>query len=289
MKLKKILKKQYRCVMRFIPNKLAMRIDYFRGYKKVLNLKNPKTFGEKIQWIKLYGNIERYSNLVDKYEVRKVITNLIGDEYLPKLYGVYENADEIKFENLPERFVLKCNHGCGYNIICNNKNALDIEETKIKLNKWLKIDFSKEAKEIQYKNIKPLITCEEYLEDKSVALMDYKYFCFSGKPEFIEVISERGTEAKANFYDLEWNRINLKSKLKNSSVNFEKPKRLKEMTNLATKLSKDYPFVRVDFYNIEGRIVFGELTFTPGGGVSKFSPIEKDYEIANKIELSKYN
>ena len=156
------------------------------------------------------------------------------------------------------------------------------------MNKWLSEDFSKEAKEIQYKNIKPVIICEEYLEDSEGSLIDYKYFCFNGKAKFIQVISDREREPRANFYDLQWNLINLRSKLRNSNKNFTKPKNLLKMNELAEKLSEGYPFVRVDFYNINGRIIFGELTFTPGGGVSKFQPIEKDYEIAKMIDLRKY-
>lgn len=289
MKFKDSLKKQYRLMMRIIPNKLAIRIDYLRGYGKWLNLQNPQTFGEKIQWIKLYGGLENYSDLVDKYKVREIIEKKIGSEYLPKLYGVYANANDIDFKALPNSFVLKCNHGCGYNIICKDIANLDIEKTKKQLNIWLNEKFYKNAKEIQYKNVKPMITCEEYLEDQGGSLLDYKYFCFNGKAEFIQVVSDRGIDTRSNFYDLSWNYINLRTKLKNSERQFDKPKNLEKMNELANLLSKDYSFVRVDFYNIDGRIVFGELTFTPGGGVSKFRPLDMDYKIAEKIELSKYN
>lgn len=289
MKIKDFIKKLYRGSMRFIPNRIAIRIDYLRGYGKWLNLNNPKTFGEKIQWIKLYGNLELYSDLVDKYKVRKIISNKIGEEYLPILYGVYEDANDIEFENLPNKFVLKCNHGCGYNIICNDKSKLNIVETRKILTKWINEEFYKNAKEIQYKNIKPIIICEEYLEDKNGALLDYKYFCFNGKAEFIQVISDRGIDTRSDFYDLDWNFIELRTKLKNSDKKFQMPKNLEKMNNLAEVLSSEYPFVRVDFYNIEGRIIFGELTFTPGGGVSRFRPIEMDYEISKKIDLNKYN
>lgn len=288
MAIKEVAKKCYRAILRKTPDKIAMQIDYLRGYKRVLNLKNPKTFGEKIQWIKLYGGLENYSHLVDKYRVREIIEKSIGKEYLPELYGVYKDANDIEFDNLPNRFVLKCNHGCGYNIICKDKRFLDIEKTKKTLEKWMNEEFYKNAKEIQYKNIVPTITCEEYLEDKAGNLLDYKYFCFDGKAEFVQVVSDRGIDTRSDFYDLKWNFIELRTKLKNSDKKFNKPKNLSKMNELAEVLSKDYPFVRVDFYNIEGRVVFGELTFTPGGGVSKFRPIEKDYEIASKINLSRY-
>lgn len=288
MDIKVLLKRKYRNIMKYIPNKLAMNIDYLRGYGRILNLNNPKTFGEKIQWIKLYGNIERYSDLVDKYKVRGFVMRKIGKEYLTELYGVYKNVEDINFDKFPSKFVLKCNHGCGYNIICKDKNKFNIGEAKIKLKKWMNEDFSKEAKELQYKNIEPLIVCEEYLEDGEESLIDYKYFCFNGKAKFIQVISGRGTDTRSDFYDLDWNLIKLRTKLKNSEKTSLKPQNLFEMNKIAERLSEEFPFVRVDFYNVNGRIVFGELTFTPGGGVSKFRPIEKDYEIAKMIDLKKY-
>lgn len=288
MTLKKLAKKGYRAILRKMPDKLAMHIDYLRGYKRILNLKNPKTFGEKIQWIKIYGGLEDYSQLVDKYSVRNIIKSKIGEKYLAKLYGVYYNADDIDFEKLPNRFVLKCTHGCGYNLICKDKTMLSIEETRAILHKWMNEEFYKNAKEIQYKNVTPTIICEEYLEDNQGKLLDYKYFCFNGKPEFIEVVSDRGNDTRADFYTTNWEKINLRTKFKNSNSNIESPKGLELMTELAEELSRDYPFVRVDFYNVDGRIIFGELTFTPGGGVSKFRPIEKDIEIASKIDLFMY-
>lgn len=288
MSFKSFVKKQYRAIMRMIPNELAMKIDYLRGYGEILDLKDPKTFGAKIQWIKLYGNLERYADLVDKYKVRYIISKSIGEEYLPELYGVYSDANDIDFTKLPNKFVIKCNHGCGYNIVCKDKDKIDIVETQKILSKWMKEEFYKNAKEIQYKNIIPTITCEEYLEDKAGALLDYKYFCFDGKAEFVQVVSDRGIDTRSDFYDLNWNFIDLRTKLKNSDKKFNKPKNLEKMNVIAEVLSKDYPFVRVDFYNVEGRIVFGELTFTPGGGVSKFRPIEKDYEISKRIDINKY-
>lgn len=288
MNIKEKIKKIYRYIMRYIPNEMSMKIDYLRGYRKILNLENPDTFGAKIQWIKLFGGLDRYADFVDKYKVRGYIEEKIGQQYLPQLYGLYEKSSQIDFEKLPNKFVLKCNHGCGYNLICNNKDEINIDKWKRQLDKWLSEDFSKEAKEIQYKNIKPVIVCEEFLEEKIGNLIDYKYFCFDGKPEFIQVIGDRGIDIRANFYTMDWETIELKSKLKNSEKDFDKPKNLEKMNELARKLSEDFHFVRVDFYNIDGRIVFGELTFTPGGGVSRFTPIEKDYEIASKIDLSKY-
>lgn len=288
MEFKVILKKSYRKFIRKLPMELGMRIDYLRGYRKILNLKDPKTYGEKINWIKLNGNLERYSNLVDKYAVREYINYKIGDVYLPKLYCVHKDVEELDFETLPKSFALKCNHGCKYNIICKDKSTLDIKKTKDKLQKWLNEDYFKEAKEIQYKGIDRKIICEEYLEDNNNQLIDYKYFCFKGEPKFMQVVSDRGVNISADFFDLDWNLLNLKNKFKNSSNKVKKPINLEKMNELARVLSSDFEFVRVDFYNIDGRIIFGELTFTPSAGVSRFIPKEKDYEIAKLINLNNY-
>lgn len=266
----------------------ASKMLFLFSMKQRLNLNNPKTFNEKIQWLKLYWQDPRVAECADKYDLRQYVKKCGLDEILNPIYGIYKNVDDIDFEKLPDKFALKGTHGCGYNLICKDKTMLNIEETRAILHKWMNEEFYKNAKEIQYKNVTPTIICEEYLEDNQGKLLDYKYFCFNGKPEFIEVVSDRGNDTRADFYTTNWEKINLRTKFKNSNSNIESPKGLELMTELAEELSRDYPFVRVDFYNVDGRIIFGELTFTPGGGVSKFRPIEKDIEIASKIDLFMY-
>ena len=175
------MKKQLRKLGMFLPKKVVLYIDYGRSYKKILNLKEPRYFGEKIQWIKLNGGIAKYGKYVDKFEVRKYIEDTIGKEYLPKIYGVYNNAKDINFKNLPNSFVLKLTNGSGGNIICKNKSLLEQEVIVKKLNKWIRQKFYRYTKEDQYKNIKSRIICEEYLEDETGGLRDYKFHCANGK------------------------------------------------------------------------------------------------------------
>lgn len=263
--------------------------DYFRSYKRILNLSNPDTFGAKIQWIKKYGQLERYKDLVDKYKVRKYVEKKIGKNYLINLYGVYNKPEEIDFDKLPNKFVLKCNHGSGEVIICTDKSRIDKELIKKKMNSWLEVDFYDITKEIQYKGIEKKIVCEEYLQDDSGSLRDYKIFCFNGEPKFIEIDSDRYTNHRMDFYDLNWNKMELrKRKYKNSVNSIKEPNKLDEMLKVARILSEEFSFIRVDLYIVEENIYFGELTFTPANGTSQFYPIEKDLEISKFINLRNY-
>lgn len=287
--MKAILKKIYRAILKQLPIKFVVYIENFRAYKKILNLKQPKYFGEKIQWIKIFANLEQYGDLVDKYKVREYISNTIGEEYLINLIDVYDDVESIDFDKLPDKFVLKGNHGSGYNIICNDKEKLNINKSKKQLKKWINEDYSKIKKEPQYKNVKRKIVCEEFINDENGELLDYKFYCFNGQAEFVEVDFDRFGTHKMNFYDLDWNLMNLnKGKYKISESNLKKPKKLNEMIDIANKLSKDLPFARIDLYLVDEKIYFGEITLTPAGGVTGFSPIEKDIEYSNKINLQKY-
>lgn len=263
--------------------------DYFRTYKKILNLSNPKTFGEKIHWIKRYGQLERYRDLVDKYKVREYIEKKIGDKYLVKLYGVYKSTNEINIDSLPDKFVLKCNQGSGEVIICKDKSQFNWYEAKKLLDEWIKTDYYSVTREIQYKGIERRIICEEYLEDESGALRDYKVFCFKGIPVYIQVDSDRFTNHKRDFYNINWEKVNLKAKHKTSEGTIKRPENLEEMLNVARNISKEFEFVRVDLYSTNNNVYFGELTFTPANGCEPFEPYEKDLEIANMIDLENYN
>lgn len=280
--IKKLLSK---CMTR----KGYIKLKYFRHYKKFPNLRNPQGFGEKIQWIKLYGNIEKYQKYVDKYEVRQFVTDCIGKKYLIDCIDVYESVDKFDLSKLPDQFVLKGTHGSGYNIIVKDKKEISEESIKIQLKKWMSENFYDIGKEIQYKNIKPRFVCEKYLEDDSGELRDYKIFCFDGIPKFIQVDNGRMSNHTQDFYDLNWNKLDLEFAGKNSDICTERPKKLDTMLNLATKLSKKFPFVRVDLYYVDDKIYFGELTFTPTDGMSRFKPNFKDIEISNMINLEKYN
>lgn len=281
------MKKKIRKLGAFLPTKVVLYLDYARSYKKILNLKNPKYVGEKIQWIKLNGNLKNYWKYVDKYEVREFIEKTIGNEYLPKLYGVYNNPNEIDFDKLPNQFVLKMTNGSGGNIICRDKSNLDIIDTVNKLKKWQKEKFYKYTKEIQYKDVNSRIICEEYLEDETGSLRDYKFHCSKSKVHMIEIHTDRFTNHKENYYDSEWNELNVICKLQRVDY-IPKPENLEQMKKLAISLSKNLPYVRVDFYRVNNKVYFGELTFTPANGTDPMYPLSEDIKLAQAIDLYEY-
>lgn len=282
MSIKKIMKN-------ILSDEQVIRLGYFKRFKKRLNIKDPQTFSEKIQWIKLYGNLERFTKLVDKYEVRNYIAKSIGDEYLIKLYGVYEDAKDINFDSLPNRFVIKATNGCGNNFICKDKSKINIDEIRTILQKWIAEDYYSITKEKQYKGCNNKLIIEEYLEDENGKLNDYKFFCLGGKVRVIEVDMNRGEDITRDFYDCDWNKLDLKKGVKNSSIIVDKPEKLKEMIKLAEKLASDIQLLRVDFYFVDGRIYFGELTFTPANGFTAFQPAEYDLRLAGYVDLNQYN
>lgn len=247
---------------------LTSKIIYKKVTKKKLNLKEPKLFNEKLMYLKLndYYKNELISNCADKYKVREYVKSCGCEEILNDLYGVYNEASEINWNELPNKFVLKCNHGCGFNIICDDKEKLNYEESSKKLEQWMKEKFGYETVEIHYTQIKPKIICEKYLETSAGFLPnDYKIYCFNGVPKIILVCTERSTGTKLTFFDLNWKIMDIVvEKYKTNNIP-QKPENLQEMIEYATKLSRPFKFVRVDFYNYEGKVVFGELTFTPAG------------------------
>lgn len=283
MKIKKYIKK-------ILSDKVIIKYHYRKKFGRSLNIKEPKTFSEKIQWIKIYGNLEKVTKLIDKYEVRNYIKNKIGEKYLNKIYGIYTNVEEIDFDTLPNKFVLKNTNGSGYNYICKDKSKIDITKLKNILNSWLKSDFYQTTREIQYKNCVNRIIIEEYMEDKNGKLNDYKFFCLGGKVRIIQVDIDRFKNAKRNFYDCDWNLLNLKSKgMENYNNTVNKPEKLDEMICLAEKLAENIELLRVDFYYVDDNIYFGELTFTPANGMKPFLPEEEDLKLASYVDLSKYD
>ena len=282
--MKDILKEIYRKIISILPTKLVINIETLRGYHKLCNLKKPVYFGEKIQWLKVYGNLEKYTNYVDKYLVRDYVKEKVGNKFLIDLLGVFDKPEEIDFKTLPNQFVIKLNTGSGFNIIIKDKNKIDIKKIIKKLHKWMRIDYSRIKKEPQYKNVKKKIIIEKFMADKNQELNDYKFFCFDGKVKFVEVDSDRFGNHTMDFFDEKWNLLQLKKgNHENSSTIPRKPQKFDKMINIAEELAAEFQFVRVDLYNVAGNIYFGELTFTPAGGLTKFSPIEKDREYAQKI------
>ena len=282
-----IAKKLYRSVLRILPDKPALYLIYFRGYQKILNLKNPKYFGEKIQWLKLYGHLDELSSYVDKYEVRSFVEKTVGEKYLNELYGVYNHPNEIDYEKLPQKFVLKCTNGSGAVIICKDKDKFNkAEATKI-MKKWLKDDFYRMKKEPQYKGIKNRIIAEEYLEDESGALRDYKFYCYDGEPLYYGIFTGRYTDKTIDMYDMKGKKLEgiTNANVKNSNYLMKQGNNFQEVVDIVKKLAKPFQFVRVDLYIVNERIYFGELTFTDGAGSEPFNPDSFDLEMAKRIKL----
>lgn len=263
-----------------------LKILYRYRLGKTLNLEDPRTFNEKIQWLKLYDRKALYTQIVDKYEVRNYIKEKIGEKYLIPLIGVYNSFDEINFESLPAQFVIKCTHDSGGLVICKDKSKLDIEKARKKINKCLNRNYFYNTREWPYKNIKPRIVIEKYMVDESrTELKDYKFFCFDGKVNALFVATDRGIDTRFDFFDTDFNKIPLKQYYENGNKQINKPKGYKEMLELASELSKGFPHVRVDLYDINGKIYFGELTLSHFSGLKRFEPEKYDYIFGDWISL----
>lgn len=277
-----------RVVNKMIPSKLWLKLEYYISINKELNLKNPRTFNEKLQWLKLYDRNPEYVNLVDKYKVRNYIEKAIGREYLIPLIGVYDRYEDINFDELPDQFVLKPNHTSGDVFICKDKNKIDYNSLEEEVNSWLKREYYWYHREWCYKNIEPKILCEKFMVDESgVELKDYKFLCFNGEPKIIQVMSGR---ANGNYYlnhfDLDWNNVNIKRKTHKESFNLiKKPDNLNEMIQISEILSREIPFSRIDLYKTSNQILFGEITLFPVSGYMDFANEELDELLGSWIEL----
>jgi hypothetical protein len=256
---------------------------------KKLNLDNPITYNEKLQWLKLYDRNPGYTALVDKCEVKVKVAEIIGEEYIIPTIGVYEKFDDIDFDLLPNQFVIKCTHDSGGLVICRDKSKLDISAARNKINKFLKRKYYYQWREWPYKNVKPRIIVEQYMEDTSTReLRDYKFFCFGGVPKLIFIASDRqkaGEETKFDFFDMDFNHLPFTNGHPNAAVPPAKPAMFEKMKELAAKLSSGIPHVRVDFYEVDGRIYFGEMTFYHWSGMVPFDPEEWDYTLGSWITL----
>lgn len=253
----------------------ALKQWYFSEIGQTLDLENPKTFNEKIQWLKLYDSTPLKTELADKYKVRKWVAEKIGEEYLIPLLGKWENARDIDFDTLPDRFVLKPNHGAGWAIIVRDKRELNIAKARKLMNSWLKRKMAYYAFELHYKDIPPLLIAEKYIENVDGDVYDYKFLCFDGEPRYLWVDTGRHTNHKRSVFDL-----NLELQpftvgtFPGLDLPFAKPKNYDQMVACARKLCEGFKHVRVDFYNIDGQIYFGEMTFTSSGGKKDIYPLE---------------
>lgn len=270
-----------------LPDKLFIQLKFFKNFHRLPNLKSPKTFNEKLQWLKLYDRNPYYTKLVDKYEVKKIVADIIGKEYIIPTLGIWDNANDIDFDSLPNKFVLKATHDSGRVIICKDKDKLDKEWAKKEMSKSLERDFYALTREWPYKDVPRRIIAEAFIEDPSGDLKDYKFFCFNGKVEFFKIDFDRFVKHKANYYNLKWEIQDFEEIVCPSDKTQQhlQPKNFNKMVEFAEKLSKGLPFSRIDFYNTNGKIYFGEITFFPNSGMGKFNPTDADITLGEMIKF----
>ncbi len=263
---------------RTMSDELFIKAQFYFVFGRELDLDRPSTYTEKLQWIKLYDRKPEYTMMADKLLVKDYVEKTIGDEYIIPTLGVWDSAEEITFDDLPDRFVLKCNHDSGGSVICKDKSSLDIRKTIEFLKEHLNRNFYWRGREWVYKDIKPKIIAEKYMEDAdSGQLRDYKFFCFDGIPRFVQVDFDRFKNHKRNLFDMEWNLMDFELQFpRDPKTKIECPKDMDLMKEIAQKLSAGIPHVRVDLYYVEGHIYFGELTFYHGSGFEHFKPPEYD-------------
>lgn len=274
-----------------LPDKTYLSLMYRANFKKKLNWKDPKTFNEKLQWLKVYDRNPAYSEMVDKYAAKQFAAAKIGSEYVvPALAGPWSEFDEIDFDALPDQFVLKTTHDCGGVFICKDKRSMDRNEASAFLQRHLQRDYYLTCREWPYKNVKPRIFAEEYLATMDGDLKDYKFFCFNGVPKLMFIASERQSqtsETKFDFYDMQFNHLPIINGHPNASNALTRPENFEKMKELAAILSAGIPQLRVDFFECSGRLYLGELTFCHWGGFVPFEPDEWDRILGSWIELPK--
>ena len=254
-----------------------------------LDLENVKTYNEKLQWLKLNDRKPEYTRMVDKYEAKKHVASIIGEEYIIPTLGVWDKFEDIDFKELPNRFVLKCTHDSGGLVICRDKNSLDIDKAKKKIERCLRQNYYLKWREWPYKNVKPRIIAEAYMEDDATnELRDYKFFTFGGVAKMLFVATDRAkktTPTKFDFFDMNYVHLPIKNGHPNADIFPEKPKNFELMKALSEKLSQNIPQLRVDFYEVNGQVYFGELTFSHWGGIVPFEPKEWDDLLGSWIDL----
>jgi len=282
-----MIKRTIKSVLKLLPDKAYIQLRFFYRMGRIPNLKNPKTYNEKLQWLKLNDRKPEYTTMVDKYEAKKYVAERIGEEYIIPTLGVWEKFEDIDFDSLPNQFVLKCTHDSGGLVICRDKSKLDMEDARKKITASLKTNYYYDGREWPYKNVKPRIIVEQYMEDTATAeLRDYKYYCFHGVAKMVMIVSERATgETKADYYDMNFEHLDLVWGYPHSNKQIDKPKNFEKMRILSDQLAEGIPFLRVDFYEINGSVYFGELTFFDGGGTQRMEPIEWDYKLGSWLSL----
>lgn len=273
---------------KWLPDKTYLELVYYFTLGNKLNLKNPKRFTEKLQWLKLYNRRPEYTKMVDKYEVKNYVSERLGSEYIIPTLGVWDNFSDIDFDKLPDKFVLKTTHGGGSNgiVICKDKSKFDKEDAKLKIDLSFKIDIYKIFREWPYKDVSKRIIAEQYMEDDSGELRDYKFYCFNGDPKVMLLASNRFTNHNFNYFDMNFQKLAITSKDGgNSNEDFAVPEKFKEMKEVAKKLSAGLPHVRVDLYSCNHRVFFGELTFFDSSGYDDMQSEEWNLKFGSWLNL----
>ena len=277
-----------RVFLRLLNDKQYVKLLFRSKVGYSLNLDNPQSYNEKLNWLKVYDHNPLYTTMVDKYAVKNYVANIIGDKYIIPTLGVWDRFEDIDFKKLPQQFVLKCTHDSGGQIIVKDKDKLDIKNARKKINKSLKRNFYLLAREWPYKNVKRRIIAEKYMEDSVTHdLRDYKFFVFDGVVKALFIATERGSgeEVKFDFFDAEFNHLPFTQGHPNADVMPSKPSRFEEMKEIAARLSKGFPQLRVDFYEVNGQVYFGEITIFHFGGIEPFEPREWDYKFGEWMSL----
>lgn len=269
----------------FLSDRSFLKFIYRLRMGKPLNLSSPQTFNEKLQWLKLYNHCPQYTNMADKIVMRDYVKAKIGDGHTVPLLGVWDSFNDIDFDTLPNEFVLKTNHDSGNYIICRDKSSLDLKEAKKKMEHSLKRNYYSRTREWQYKEIKRKIFAEELLDSGNI-LTDYKFFCFWGKPEFMYIEKETDDNPSQAIFDMDLNVVPFSMDDEKTKVLPAIPSVFNEMAEMASKLSQDIPFLRVDMYYVKDTIYIGEVTFFHYGGFIPFNPPEWDYKIGEKLDIS---
>ena len=277
-------------LIKMLPDKPYLKIKYYLCCKERLSFNNPKTYNAKLQWLKIYDRNPDYVPLVDKYEVKRIVGEKIGDEHIIKTYGVWDSFDEINFDGLPDQFVLKCTHDSGSVSICKDKSSFDLDRARERIERALKFDVFKDGREWPYKNVKPRIIAEAYMEDTTVGeLRDYKFFTFGGVPKYVHIVSNRqnpNEETYGDFFDMDYQHVELTIGHNNAPIPPEKPVNFDKMVEYAKLLSEGTKQLRVDFYEVDGQLYFGELTFFHDSGFGDIRPESWNKKLGELIDLS---
>ena len=274
------------------PDKTYLSILFWCQMGNRMNWKNPKTFSEKIQWLKLYDRRPEYTIMVDKVKAKEYVASILGEKYIIPTLGVWDDPDKIDFDVLPDRFVMKCNHNSGLGMyICKDKSKMNVEKVKEELRKGLMENYYIVNREWPYKNVPRRILAEQYIDPDPTAndLPDFKFFCFNGEPKYCQVISGRNEKMCIDFFDKDWNHqlFHEPREYPFADITPKRPEHLEQMWDAARQLAQNKPFSRIDFYDVNGHVYFGEITFFPTTGMGGFDPVEYDSIMGGMIQLPK--